>query len=405
MNAARHSEPDSQPVRDEAWFAARASRGVQGLKAYDPGHDLVAFRRRFAAQGCASAAEGRMPGAAVESLVELGSNENPYGPSPAARAAIVDQLQSLHRYPDPLGADLKRALAKTHGVATAQILLGNGSHELLMQLAQVFAGADDEVVFSRYGFAVFALATQAAGAQRVIVDALAGDHPTMPLGHDLDAIAAAITERTKLVYLANPNNPTGTWFGREAFAAFMANVPAHVIVVMDEAYAEMAEAESDVATALPLLDAHSNLVLTRTFSKAHGLAGLRVGYLLGAPGLVAVMERLRESFNVNGPALAACEAALGDDAHLQSARERNAQQRAVLVDAFARRGLHVYPSQTNFVMVRFGPDTARIEAELSARGVVLRPMGGYGLPECLRVTVGNADENRRLLAAIDEVRS
>lgn len=405
MNAVRDDDA-GQPVRDEAWFAARASRGVQGLKAYDPGHDLVALRRRFAAQGRASAAGGRMPGAAgEENLVELGSNENPYGPSPAARAAIVDQLGSLHRYPDPLGADLKRALAKTHGVDVAQILLGNGSHELLMQLAQVFTGPGDEVVFSRYGFAVFALATQAAGAQRVVVEALPEDHPAMPLGHDLDAIAAAITPRTKLVYLANPNNPTGTWFGREAFAAFMAKVPAHVIVVMDEAYAEMADAEADVATALPLLAAHSNLALTRTFSKAYGLAGLRVGYLIGAPGLVAVMERLRESFNVNGPALAACEAALGDQAHLLSARERNAAQRAALADAFAQRGLRTYPSQTNFVLVRFGPETVRIEADLTARGVVLRPMGGYGLPECLRVTVGDADENRRLLAAIDEVRA
>ncbi len=386
MNAVRDPGNDV-PMHDEAWFAARASRGVQGLKAYDPGHDLVAFRRRFG----------------EANLVELGSNENPYGPSPAAREAILAQLNSLHRYPDPLGADLKRALAAKHGVDTGQILLGNGSHELLMQLAQVFAGPGDDVVFSRYGFAVFALATQASGANRVVVDALPDDHPHMPLGHDLDAIVAAITPATRLVYLANPNNPTGTWFGREAFAAFMAKIPADVIVVMDEAYAEMADAGADAATALPLLSAHANLLLTRTFSKAYGLAGLRVGYLIGTPGLVAVMERLRESFNVNGPALAACEAALGDEAYLRRVCERNVEQRAALVDALEQRGLRVYPSQTNFVLVRFGAHTARIEADLSARGVVLRPMGGYGLPECLRITVGNADENRRLLAALDVV--
>ncbi|HEY0503843.1 MAG TPA: histidinol-phosphate transaminase [Lysobacter sp.] len=397
MNAVPESDDrTAQPMHDEAWFASRASRGVQGLKAYDPGHDLVAFRRKFAAQGCASAA-------GEANLVELGSNENPYGPSPAAREAIVGQLHALHRYPDPLGADLKRALAARHGVGTAQILLGNGSHELLMQLAQVFAGPGDDVVFSRYGFAVFALATQAAGANRVVVDALPDDHPHMPLGHDLDAIAAAITPATKLVYLANPNNPTGTWFGRQAFAAFMAKVPAETIVVMDEAYAEMADADADAATALPLLPTYPNLLLTRTFSKAYGLAGLRVGYLMGAPGLVAVMERLRESFNVNGPALAACEAALGDTAHLQRSCQGNAAERAALTDALRQRGLRVYPSQTNFVLVRFGPRTSRIEADLTARGVVLRPMGGYGLPECLRITVGNAGENRRLLAALDEV--
>lgn len=380
---------DAQDVNtfDEAWFAGRAQPGVQRLRAYDPGHDLVSMRKRLG----------------EDNLVELGSNENPYGPSPAARGAILDQLHALHRYPDPLGADLKRALARKHGVDTTQILLGNGSHELLMQLAQVFAGTGDEVVFSRYGFAVFALATQAAGASLRIVDALPRAHAVMPLGHDLDAIAAAITDKTRLVYLANPNNPTGTWFGRAAFADFMARVPAEVIVVMDEAYAEMAGTDADAASALPLLAAHPNLLLTRTFSKAYGLAGLRVGYLIGAPGLVAVMERLRESFNVNGPALAACEAALDDVEHLDWACARNAEQRSALSEALGRRGLRVYPSQTNFVLVEFGPRTAQIESDLVARGVVLRPMGGYGLPDCLRITVGTTDENRRLLAALDAV--
>ena len=376
------SSTESGPSID---FESRAAEGIRRLRAYDPGHDLVAFRRRFGA-----------------GLVELGSNENPYGPSPLARAAIVDQLDSLHRYPDPLGADLKRALAAIHGVDPDRILLGNGSHELLMQLAQVFAGAGDDVVFSRYGFAVFALATQAADATARIVEALPRDH-AMPLGHDLDAIADAITPATRLVYLANPNNPTGTWFGQAALEAFMARVPGSVIVVMDEAYAEMADADVDAASALPLLSAYPNLLLTRTFSKAYGLAGLRVGYLIGAPGLVAVMERIRESFNVNGPALAACEAALGDTAHLHQACERNAQQRAELADALRARGRVVLPSQTNFLLVEFGPDTANIEAALVERGVVLRPMGGYGLPEWLRITVGTADENQRLLAALDEV--
>jgi histidinol-phosphate aminotransferase len=381
---------DAVPAYDEAWFAARASRGIQGLRAYDPGHDLVALRRKFG----------------EENLVELGSNENPYGPSPAARMAILDQLHSIHRYPDPLGLDLKRALAARHGVGVSQILLGNGSHELLMQLAQVFAGSGDDVVFSRYGFAVFALATQAAGANLRVVDALPRD-AAMPLGHDLDAIAAAITPATKLVYLANPNNPTGTWFGREALANFLARLPADVIVVFDEAYAEMADASAvsgeSFASALPMLATHPNAVLTRTFSKAYGLAGLRVGYLIAAPGLVAVMERVRESFNVNGLALAACEAALGDEAHLQGACERNAEERTTLSEALQARGLRVFPSQTNFVLVEFGNHTPLVEAALVAQGVVLRPMGGYGLADCLRITVGNRDENQRLLAALDAV--
>ena len=378
-------EDARETAHDEAWYSARATPGIQRLRAYDPGHDLVALRRNFGPD-----------------LVELGSNENPYGPSPAARAAVLGQLDALHRYPDPLGADLKRTLAATHGVDAKQILLGNGSHELLMQLAQVFAGPGLDVVFSRYGFAVFALATQSAGATARVAEALPRT-ATMPLGHDLDAIADAITQATRLVYLANPNNPTGTWFGRAAFAAFMARVPAEVIVVMDEAYAEMADANADAASALPLLQAHPNLLLTRTFSKAYGLAGLRVGYLIGAPGLVAVMERIRESFNVNGPALAACDAALGDRAHLHSAGESNAEQRATLTEALRARGLAVLPSQTNFVLVEFGPRTAAVEASLVERGVVLRPMGGYGLPEWLRITVGSVDDNRRLLAVLDEV--
>ena len=379
---------------DEAWFAARAQAGIRGLRAYDPGHDLVALRRRFAAAG-----EGTV---AMGPLVELGSNENPYGPSPDARAAILDQLHQLHRYPDPLGGDLKRALASKHGVDVRQILLGNGSHELLMQLAQVFSGPGDEVVYSRYGFAVFALATQAAGATARIAEALPRD-AAMPLGHDLDAITEAITPATTLVYLANPNNPTGTWFGQAAMAAFMARVPDSVIVVMDEAYGEMAGNDADVASALPLLGKHPNLVVTRTFSKAYALAGLRVGYLFGAPGLVAVMERVRESFNVNAPALAACEAALADDPHLQWVCERNAVERAALSNELLARGLRVFPSRTNFVLVEFGDGTPTIEAGMLARGVVLRPMAGYGLPACLRITVGTRDENRRLLAVLDEV--
>ncbi|MGH8086119.1 MAG: histidinol-phosphate transaminase [Lysobacter sp.] len=381
------SAGDNQQAQrhDEGWFSQRAQPGIQRLRAYDPGHDLVALRRRFDAQ-----------------LLELGSNESPYGPSPAARDAVVAQLDALHRYPDPLGADLKRALAAVHGVDATQILLGNGSHELLMQLAQAFAGPGLDVVFSRYGFAVFALATRAAGATARVAEALPRT-AVMPLGHDLDAIAAAITPTTRLVYLANPNNPTGTWFDHAALAAFMARVPPDVIVVMDEAYAEMADASADAASALPLLPAHPNLLLTRTFSKAYGLAGLRVGYLIGAPGLVAVMDRIRESFNVNGPALAACEAALDDTEHLQWACARNAEQRLTLTDALRARGLTVLPSQTNFVLVEFGSDTAAIEIALVERGVVLRPMAGYGLPHWLRITVGTAEENRRLLSVLDAV--
>ena len=385
MNAAVDTMTPTRSAHDEAWYSARASRGVQALKAYDPGHDLVALRRQFG----------------IAQLVELGSNENSYGPSPAARGAVLDCLHELHRYPDPLGADLKRALARLHGVGENELLLGNGSHELLMMIAQVFAGPGNEVVYPRYGFAVFALATQAAGASARVAEARPRTD-AMPAGHDLDTLLAAITPATSLLYLANPNNPTGTWLGADALRAFLARVPDHVIVVIDEAYAELADAP-DYRSGLALRDAHPNLVVSRTFSKAYGLAGLRTGYLVAPAGLVAVMERVRESFNVNLPALAACEAALGDIEHLDWVRARNREERSALTEALQARGLRVFPTQTNFVLVEFGERTPSVERALVERGVVLRPMGGYGLGDCLRITVGTRDENRRLLTALDEV--
>lgn len=365
-------------------FNALAQAGIRSLRAYDPGHDLVALRRQ-----------------AAQPLLELGSNENPYGASRLAKQAVTAALDGAHIYPDPLGGDLKRALAATHGVAIANIVLGNGTHELLMQFAQVFAGAGDEVVAAQYGFAVYALAAQAAGATLRLAPALPNNH-AMPRGHDLDALLAAITAHTKLVYLANPNNPTGTWYSQAAFAAFLAKVPPTVLVVVDEAYAEFVDA-SDYASALPLLAQHPNLIVTRTFSKAHALAGLRVGLAIAHPDCIAVMERVRESFNVNALGLAAAEAALADEAHLAASVTGNRVQRDALAAALRQRGLTVSPSQTNFLLVEFGAATPKIEAALVARGVILRPMGGYGLGECLRITVGTAQANARLLAALDEV--
>lgn len=370
---------------DEAFFAGLAQPGVRGLRAYDPGHDLVALRRRLQAQ----------------LLIELGSNENPHGVSPVVRAAMLDVVHELHRYPDPLGGDLKRSLAAKHGVAVGQILLGNGSHELLMQFAQVFAGPGLDVVASQYGFAVYALATQAAGATLRLAPALPRHH-AMARGHDLEGIAAAITTVTRLVYLANPNNPTGTWFAADAFSGFMQRVPENVLVVVDEAYAEFAGAP-DYASALSLIAQYPNLIVTRTFSKAYALAGLRVGYAIAHPGLVAVMERIRESFNVNTLGLVAAEAALDDAAHLAWSLSCNAGQRALLAAALRQRDWFVHPSQTNFLLVEFGTSTSSIEAALLAQGVVVRPMAGYGLPQCLRITVGTADENRGLLAALDAI--
>lgn len=367
---------------DEAGFLALARPGLRTLRPYDPGLDLVALRR-----DC--------PG-----LVELGSNENALGCSPAARAAAQAALEQIHRYPDPSGGALKSALAAGLGVGSNQLMLGNGSHELLMMLAQAFAGPGDEVLASRFGFAVYGLAAQASGARFVQAPALPPGH-AMPLGHDLDALAAAVGPDTRLLYLANPNNPTGTWFPRTALEGLLAALPPRLLVVVDEAYHEYCT-DPALQSAVGLLPRFPNLVVTRTFSKAHGLAGLRLGYLVAAPGLVAVMERLRESFNANGPALAAAEAALADTAHLAGVRQANAAAREALSAGLTARGLAVSPSQANFLLVSFGRDAGAIEAGLVARGVVPRPMAGYGLPECLRLTVGTPEDNQRLLQALDE---
>jgi histidinol-phosphate aminotransferase len=374
-------------------FQALAQSGIQRLRAYDPGHDLVALRERFNNKGSASGAAGF--------LIELGSNENTYGPSPRAREALLATLHELHRYPDPLGGELKLALASYHGLDTAQILLGNGSHELLMMLAQVFAGPGTDVVASQYGFAVYALAAQSAGANLREAAAFPREH-VMPRGHNLATIAAQIGPNTRLVYLANPNNPTGTWFATSELEDFLEKTPPNVLVVVDEAYLEYVT-DPDVASALLMLESFPNLIVARTFSKGYALAGLRVGFIAAHPELVAVMERVRESFNVNLPGLAAARAALYDQDHLDWVCDNNAEERVSLARQLRARGLFVPDSQTNFLLIDFGRNASEYESALVARGVVLRPMVGYGLPNCLRVTVGTRDENRRLLQALDRV--
>lgn len=367
-------------------FGTRATPAIRALTAYDPGHDIPALRLRFADRG---------------GLLELGSNENAYGPSPSARAAAQAALAQLHRYPDPAGKALKAAIARLHGVREEQVLLGNGSHELLMQLAQVFSAPGEDIVASRYCFAVYPIAAQAAGARLVLAEAF-GEQAGMPLGHDLEALAAAVTPATKLVFFANPNNPTGTWFDTEALADFLAKIPPEVLVVADEAYIEYAT-DPALSSAMALRTCFPNLVVARTFSKAYGLAGLRAGYLVADASVVRAMEPVRESFNLNAMALAAAEAALADSAHLDAVRRGNAAERARLATALRNLGLAVLPSQTNFLLVRFGSGTAALEQALFARGVILRPMTGYGLGQYLRVTVAAPAENERLLAALREV--
>ncbi len=359
--------------------AALANPAIARLRAYDPGHDLASLRLRFGA-----------------TLAELGANENPYGPGPAARAAMAAALPQIHRYPDPQAAALRHAVAAHLGVAAECLVFGNGSHELLMQLGQCFAGPQAAVMHSQYGFAVFAIAAAAAGAPAHCIEALPADHPQAPLGHDLAAMREAMRDDVRLVYLANPNNPTGTWFDREALESFLAATPEHVLVVVDEAYAEYFQHEAGWS-AIDLLPRHANLVVTRTFSKAHALAGLRIGYLVADPGVCDVLERLRESFNVNVVAQAAACASLEDGQWLGDMLARNQQERARLVDGLRELGHACLPSRTNFVLADCHGDAQPLEHRLHEAGVIVRPMGGYGLPGYLRISVGDAEHNRRLL--------
>ena len=361
--------------------AALANAATSALRAYDPGHDLPALRRLHG-----------------EALAELGSNENALGPGPLARAAMQAAIVEAYRYPDPKGGALKHALATHLGVDSTRIALGNGSHELLMLLAQCFAGADTSTVYSEFGFAVFAIASAAVGAHAIRVPAYPKTHARR-YGHDLDAIAKAVRADTRLVFLANPNNPTGSWFDHDELAALLAAMPPSTIVVVDEAYHEFVDNHGP-RSALGLADRHPNLVVTRTFSKAYALAGLRVGYLVADASVVAVLERLRESFNVNGIALAAAEATLSDQAHLEDVRRWTWAERDWLARALAARGYDVLPSQTNFLLVDLGSDASPLEQHLFVRGVIVRPMGGYGLGHTLRISVGRRDENQRLLDAL-----
>ncbi|MGH8212819.1 MAG: histidinol-phosphate transaminase [Rhodanobacteraceae bacterium] len=364
----------------DATRLANAATGA--LRAYDPGHDLPALRERFGAR-----------------IAELGSNENPLGPGPRALRAMQEALQESSRYPDPRGGALKAALSAHLDVCIDRIALGNGSHELLMLLAQCFADRAHSIAYSQFGFAVFPIATAAAGAQAVCVPALPRDHVAASYGHDLPAMAKSVRADTRIVYLANPNNPTGTWFDDVALANFLAAIPREVLVVVDEAYHEYVDAVG-LGSALRFADAYPNLIVTRTFSKAYGLAGLRVGYLIAHPTVIEVIERLRESFNVNGIALAGAEAALADREHVARSRGFNNAEREWLRGELESLSYRCLPSQTNFLMLDLARDANDLEHRFFECGVIVRPMGGYGLPQTIRVSVGTRAENERLLRAL-----
>jgi len=370
-------------------FEAQAVPGVKGLRPYQPGKPIEELQREYG----------------VSDVIKLASNENPLGPSPVVLAALQNEFAELARYPDGNGFELKQALAAKHDVDMLQITLGTGSSDPLEFVVRVFVQPGDEVIFSEHAFAMYPIITQAASATAIVT-------PANDWGHDLDAMRAAVTDRTRVIFIANPNNPTGTWLGSEALRAFIADVPKRVMVVVDEAYFEFASdpalAAEDYPDATQWLSLFPNLMVTRTFSKAYGLAGLRVGYSLSHPDVANLLNRIRPPFNVNSLALAAACASLNDVDHMHRGVALNAEQMNVVTAAVKEMGLDFIPSVGNFVCIdvgesSLGGNAAAVYDALLHEGVIVRPVANYGMPRHLRVTLGLAEENQRFLAALKQV--
>ncbi len=362
-----------------------AVAGVQALQPYAPGKPLDELEREFG----------------IRQAVKLASNENPLGPSPQVQQVLREQTAQLSRYPDGNAFALKSALAAHLGVAAECLTLGNGSNDVLELVARAFLSPGTSAVFSAHAFAVYPLVTQAVGARARAVAAHDGSNGPS-YGHDLAAMLAAIDADTRVVFIANPNNPTGTWVAAAELRTFLDRVPAHVVVVVDEAYFEYVEV-ADYPNALAWLEDFPNLLVTRTFSKAYGLAGLRVGYGVSQAELADILNRVRQPFNVNSLAQAAAVAALHDVEHLQRGLEVNRQGMRQLELGLAELGLAFIPSVGNFISVDTGREAGEVYTALLREGVIVRPVANYDLPGFLRISVGLPEENQRCLAALARV--
>ncbi len=330
--------------------------------------------------------------------IKLASNENPYGPSPKGVAAATRALATASLYPDGGAFTLRQALGQKHGVDAARILVGAGTNEIIDLLVQALTADGDEVLAPRYSFIAYKLAAEKN--RRAFVEAPLADG----FAYDVDRILAAVTPRTKILFFANPNNPTGVHLSRDGFARLVDELPPRVVLVADEAYFEYAAAP-DYPDARAFLDARARMVALRTFSKIYGLAGLRIGYAIGSAEIVGYVNRIRLPFNSSSVAQAAALAALDDREHVARAFSGNAAELPRLSEALGRLGIEVTPSQANFVLAGFGARDGRaLYDQLLRRGVIVRPLGGYGLPHHLRITVGTREENDRLLAALRELR-
>ncbi|HEY5799121.1 MAG TPA: histidinol-phosphate transaminase [Burkholderiaceae bacterium] len=354
---------------------------VRALAPYQSGKPIAEVAREF--------------GLDVANIVKLASNENPLGVPPSATRAMQQAAADLGRYPDANGFELKAAISAKYNVPQEWITLGNGSNDILELAAHALVEPGQSVVYAEYSFAVYPLATQAVGGRAIVV-------PSKDYGHDLVAMAASIAPDTKLIFIANPNNPTGTFIAAEEIEAFLRLVPKHVVVVLDEAYNEFLAPHLQYESTAWVRE-FPNLLVSRTLSKAYGLAGLRVGFAIAQAGLTDILNRIRQPFNVNSMAQAAAVAALNDTAFLAKSAELNAAGYKQLTAAFDELGLQYVPSYGNFVLVKVGGDDgagARVNLALLKQGVIVRPVGNYGLPQWLRISIGLESENAVCIAAL-----
>jgi len=354
-----------------------ALAGVQKLTPYEPGKPIEELERELG----------------LTNIVKLASNENPLGMSEHAKTAIKNTINSAHLYPDGNAFRLKQKLASKHSVSLNQLTIGNGSNDVLEIIARCFADSSAEIMYSQYAFAVYPIVTQAIGARHNKV-------PANEWGHDLSAMLKAITNETKIIFIANPNNPTGTYLSEAELDKFLLQVPSNIIVVLDEAYHEYIS-KPDYSSAEVFLEKYPNLIVTRTFSKAYGLAGLRIGYAISHPDVCNVLNRIRQPFNANIVALAAAEAALSDDAFIKESVQLNNAGMEQLTDAFQRLGLSYIESVCNFVAVDVQNSGAEVYADLLQRGVIARPVGAYDMPNHIRVSIGTRDENQKFIDSLE----
>ena len=367
---------------DSAHPGRLASKAVLGLSPYVPGKPISELQRAYG----------------LQDIVKLASNENPWGPSPLALQAMQRALDEVWLYPDGSAHELKLALATALAVSPAQLTLGNGSNELLLLLAEAFLTAAHSAVCSQYGFAIYPLVIRATGARCIEAPALpAGE--LMHYGHDLKAMQGAIASDTQLVFIANPNNPTGTWVDRDALRAFIAAAPAHTLVVLDEAYYEYAR-YAGCEGSLAWLPEFPNLVILRTLSKGYGLAGMRIGYAISHPEVADALNRIRPAFNVSNVAQAGAIAALGDTAHVRDVAVRTIAERERVQATLTAAGIRFLPSAANFLLVEIGVRALEVYEQLLRGGIIVRPTVGYGLAQHLRISIGLPEQNDRLLALL-----